>query len=372
MQKPNTPKQAKEFLRRYKDNREALEEECGLKESQLRVWRRHAEALLYDIPEGHILKGVSRLEDSKGNVKQQWVKTDAKFDRQKEVLQEAADALTKDLPRARVIPPPHHTIDNLLSCYILTDYHFGMLAWGAETGADWNMDVAENLLINWFTAAIQAAPASKVGILAELGDLLHYDSLEALTPTSSHVLDADARFPAIVEVVIRVLRRIINMLAEKHEQVHIILAEGNHDLSSSVWLRALFAEKYEDNPRITVDNSALPFYMYEWGDTSLFFHHGHLKKMDKISNVFAGEFREVFGRTKYSYAHMGHLHHVASKEDSLMVVEQHPTLAARDAYAARGGYLSHRGASVITYSKESGETGRSVIRPEMVTSRLQK
>jgi hypothetical protein len=85
-----------------------------------------------------------------------------------------------------------------------------------------------------------------------------------------------------------------------------------------------------------------------------------------VDDVFVAKFREVFGRTKYSYAHMGHMHHVDIKETNLMVVEQHRTLAAKDAYASRGGWLSGREASAITYHKDYGYTGRVVITPEMV------
>ena len=54
------------------------------------------------------------------------------------------------------------------------------------------------------------------------------------------------------------------------------------------------------------------------------------------------------------------------KEDQMMVTEQHTTLAARDAYAAKGGYISKRGASVITYHKKYGEVARNTIKPEML------
>ena len=48
-----------------------------------------------------------------------------------------------------------------------------------------------------------------------------------------------------------------------------------------------------------------------------------------------------------------------------MIVERHRTLAAADAYAAKGGWLSGREAKVITYSKEYGEVFRITINPEM-------
>jgi hypothetical protein len=82
--------------------------------------------------------------------------------------------------------------------------------------------------------------------------------------------------------------------------------------------------------------------------------------------VLAGKFREVFGRTKHAYAHTGHLHSVEVRETSLMVIEQHRTLAAPDAYASRGGWLSGRDAQVITYSKQHGEVGRIKISAAMV------
>jgi len=52
-----------------------------------------------------------------------------------------------------------------------------------------------------------------------------------------------------------------------------------------------------------------------------------------------------------------------------MYVERHETLAAPDAYAAGGGWLSGRSAKVITYSRRYGEVARSTLRPEMVAGR---
>jgi hypothetical protein len=48
-----------------------------------------------------------------------------------------------------------------------------------------------------------------------------------------------------------------------------------------------------------------------------------------------------------------------------MTVIQHPTLAARDAYAARGGWLSERSATAITYHDKFGQVARNTVVPEM-------
>lgn len=187
-----------------------------------------------------------------------------------------------------------------------------------------------------------------------------------MTPTSGHILDADSRYQLVVKAGVEALIIIVGLLLEKFENVHIMMCEGNHDIASSVWLRILFKKLYEKEPRVTVDDGDSPYYAYEWGKTALFFHHGHKQKVANASKVFAGKFRKMFGRAEYSYCHMGDKHHAAAKEDALMHVEQHPTMAPKDAYAARGGYQSNRGASVITYSKLHGEVSRLTIRPEMV------
>lgn len=308
------------------------------------------------------------LYDPQGNVLMQWVRR-VPDDKDRETAARAAlDALCEKLPRARPVARTlrQRLLDDLLNLYVLTDFHLGMLAWPEESGAPWDMHIAEEMLMAWFAMAIDRAPPARVGLFANIGDFLHWDSMEAVTPTARHVLDADTRYQKLVRVAIRCVRRIIVQLLAKHDTVHVIMADANHDPVAGVWLRETLAQFYDEEPRLTVDTRPDPYYCYEHGATSLFFHHGHRKKPAKVDDVFVAKFREVFGRTRHSYGHMGHLHHEHKLETNLMVVEQHRTLAAKDAYAAKHGYMAGRAASVITYSKEFGDVGRVTITPEMV------
>jgi hypothetical protein len=144
------------------------------------------------------------------------------------------------------------------------------------------------------------------------------------------------------------------------------MADANHDPASESWMRGWMAAHYEDEPRVTVDDSAGTYYAYKHGDVSLFMHHGHKRRIGDVDSVFAGRYREIYGSTKYSYAHIGHLHSDELKSTNLMKVERHETLAAPDAYAANGGWLSGRSAKVITYSAEHGEVARLTLTPGMV------
>lgn len=320
----------------------------------------------FEMPPGHVVKGISTLVAPDGSKIVEWIKTSQDTAARDLALQAVVAALKEDLPRAEPVPPPIGGNAALLNQYTVTDLHFGMLSWKEETGADYDLKIAEQLLLDWFAAAIKQSPDAATAVLAQLGDLLHHDAHASVTPEHRNVLDADSRLQKMIRVVIRTMRRIIAMLLEKHETVHVIMADANHDPAGGAWLREMFAAFYESEPRVIVNSSASTYYVVEHGETSLFYHHGHKRRIGDVDSVFAGKFREVYGRTKFSYGHIGHLHSDELKSTNLMKIERHETLAAPDAYAANGGWLSGRSAKVITYSSLYGECGRLTITPEMV------
>lgn len=284
------------------------------------------------------------------------------------VIRAAFEALKEDLPRAEAITAPAHANADLLCQYTITDLHLGALAWNEETGGgDYDLGIGEKLVLDWFNAAIAQAPAASRAVFAQLGDFLHYDSFKSITPEHGHLLDGDTRYPKMVRTAIRVVRTVIRQLLEKHETVDVIMCDANHDPSGGVWLREMLAAFYENEPRVHINTNPGTFSVIEHGIVSLFYHHGHRRNPKNVDSVFAGKYREVFGRTKYSYAHTGHKHADELRSTNLMKVEQHETLAAPDAYAANGGWLSNRSAKVITYHATFGEVGRITLTPAMVT-----
>lgn len=317
------------------------------------------------MPEAQRIKAVSAYVDGDNRIIGQWIKTEADKDAQLAAMRAAAEAFKDDLPREIPILAPRYCMSNLLSQYTVTDAHLGAMAWNLETGrGDYDLSIGERLLVDWFAAAIAASPPSKRAVFAQLGDFLHYDSFKSITPEHGHQLDADSRYPKMVRVAIRVVRRVLKMLLEKHEQVDVIMSDDNHSPVGEVWLREMFAVLYEDEPRLTVDTSPGTYNVVEHGEVSLFYHHGHRRGMKNLDSMFAGRFREVYGRTKLSYAHTGHKHADELKTTDLMKVEMHETIAAPDAYGSN--WLSGRSAKVIHYHDKRGEVGRNIITAEMV------
>ena len=324
--------------------------------------------MIHTVADGFRVKGVSTYYNAEGQAAGQWVKSTEDQEHRRAILQEAFDAMAEELPRLPAMPGPLHSLEALATVYTLTDSHVGALCWHEETGADWDLKIAEQVLTGCFERLVTNSPASAVGIVAQLGDFLHQDGMSAITPTSGHLLDSDGRFSKVVGVAVKVLRRIVDLALDKHRLVVVLLAEGNHDMASSIWLRIMFKALYENEPRVMVIDSPLPYYAYQHGQTMLAWHHGHMKKNDQLPMLFAAQFPKVWGESLKRYCHTGHRHHVEEKEHSGMTVIQHPTLAARDAYAARGGWIAERQASAITYHQKHGQVGRTFVTPEMLGS----
>jgi hypothetical protein len=157
----------------------------------------------------------------------------------------------------------------------------------------------------------------------------------------------------------------VMMMLRRFDKVVVVSAEGNHDISGSIWLRKHIKHLFADEERLEVVDNDFPYYAHLHGKTMLGFHHGHKVKLAALHKLFASEprFREMWGQANYTYIHTGHYHSERVVEDGGAISEQHPTLSGRDAYAARGGWVSRRGAKVITYHKTDGEIARITVRP---------
>jgi hypothetical protein len=316
---------------------------------------------------GQMLRGASTLyKRGEPEPVLQWVKSSADAEQRDRIIRESIKALMDDVPRTGPVLFSGNTVADLCNVYTLTDCHVGMKAWAKETGEAWDLDIAEATLVGAFRHMISSSPHADKCVIAQLGDFLHFDSLIAETPGHKHPLDADSRYSKVVRVAVRTLRATVDAALEHHNHVAVLIAEGNHDLAGSVWLRQMFALLYEHEPRVRVIDSELPYYVMQHGTTMLGWHHGHLKKFDQLPGLFAAQFAQQWGQTTKRYIHTGHLHHRHEQEGGGVTLVQHPTLAARDSWAARGGWISERQVTAITYSARWGEVARNTVTPEML------
>ncbi len=317
-------------------------------------------------PAGFTVKGVSTYYNKDGEVRGQWVKTRAEDEARLLAMQDAVDALCARVEPLQAVPAPAPGLAHLCNLYTLTDAHVGMMAWHREGGANWDLKEAERVLTGCFSQMIERSPKADLAVVNLQGDFLHFDGLKAVTPEHGHILDADGRFSKVVAVAIRIIRSIVAEALRLHSRVHLLVVEGNHDESSSVWLRQMFTALYENEPRLTVDTSELPYHVFSHGRVMLGFHHGHKATDEKLPLLFAAQFPTHWGAATRRYAHTGHRHHEQVKDHGGMTVTRHATLSARDAYAARGGWVAERHVKCITYHAEHGQVAVTTVVPEML------
>ena len=320
--------------------------------------------MTHTVPDGFQVKGVSTYYNKDGKPTGQWVKSQADADRQAEIMRQVVEAMQQDITPRNPVEMAGKCNSELLSLYTLTDYHLGMFAHADECGEDWDTEKAVKTFQRTFSEMVSASPNSEIGLLNIQGDFMHSDGLESVTPAHKNILDQDSRYHVVIDEAVQLIRAAMQLMLTKHQKVTLLIAQGNHDLAGSLWLQLLFKTLYETDERITVIASPNPYYCVTHGKTMLAFHHGHKADMAKFAQIIPAQFPKQWGETEYRYGHIGHRHHAAVKENFGIIIEQHQTLAPKDAHAAHGGYIAERSAKLIVYSRNTGECMSVKVRPQ--------
>ena len=314
-----------------------------------------------ECPDGFQIKGTSTLYDKDGNTKIQWVKTTVDRERQFEMMQEAIGSLVADLPKLEPSSYQGHASDDLMAVYPLGDPHIGVLCWAQETGQDWDLVIAKKSFLEVFDRLVMTAPRCKNAVIVNLGDYFHSDNTDGVTTRSGHSLDMDGRYAKMVSVGMDIMRRMIESALQRHENVRVINAVGNHDDTGAMFLSIALQHIYENETRVSIDTSPAPFHYVQHGRCMFGVHHGHTCKADRLPGVMAADQPVMWGETDFRYWYTGHIHHDTKKEHAGCTTESFRTLAAKDSYAAWGGYRSLQDSKALVLHKLHGEVERHTV-----------
>ena len=271
-----------------------------------------------------------------------------------ERVREALEGLTPAPP----VDAPEYTDDALCTVVPLADGHIGMMAWGAETGEDYDTGLAVARIRNWVGRVIDASPSSGTAIILDVGDLTHADDQTNQTPKSKHGLDVDTRHFRTLDVTIAALAYSIDYALRKHRKVVVRILPGNHNPHSYMVVMFALAERYRNEPRVEVQKVPGEFFLFEFGKVMIAAHHGDKAKADRIVHFLADQYAESWGRTKHRFLFTGHLHHHKSQDIGGVTHEQLRALTARDAYAVSHAYTARSQLQAITYHRDLGEIQR--------------
>lgn len=316
---------------------------------------------------GHVLGKRTVQYSPTGGIERVWDRQHPEAAERHEALMQLREELLDGLQPIPTIPQPKPRNDKLIVHHAFADLHIGAYSNFKQTGANWDLDIAETTATAVFNHMIDRAPEADTCVLAFLGDWLHYDRPKPLTHKAGHVIDASGSPNQMVKVGNRCMINTINKAAANYAEVRVVIIGGNHDPMWTVIARDMLQHIYANTPNIKIEEVETPYYAFKFGKVMLGYHHGDFVKPDDMPLILATEYPEIWGSTEYRYAHLGDKHHkYRSKEQRGCEVLQHPTLCGRNTYEMSHAYNSLPAALTHVYAVDGGVVEEQTIRPEMV------
>ena len=242
------------------------------------------------------------------------------------------------------------------------DLHLGKLAWAKETGYEhYDLKIAKALFEDALETLIQrTAGHSFDSIILPVGnDFFHSDNMRNET-TAGTRLDVEGRFHKTAYTGRVMIVAAIERLREV-APVKAIIAPGNHDQLTAWHLGDSLECYFHRDADVTIDNLPTLRKYHEFGKVMLLFMHGDKGKQPDYPLLMATEQPEMWGRTKFREAHLGHFHKTQVR-NSPTVDERHgarvrvlSSLCASDAWHAENQFVGNmRAAEAFVWNREEG------------------
>lgn len=290
----------------------------------------------------------------------QWTKTRLDDAEYQAAIKAGIDAYVGDVvvPLFPAPAMPNRSTD-IIPWINIGDGHLGMLAHEAETGANFDLEIAERELCAAIGLLIDETPACERLVINDLGDMTHRENRAGETTHSRNKLDCAGTFDQMIETYSRVMHFIVDKALTKAQVVDFIGNKGNHDDTNQAWMGVVLRASYGHTGRVNVLGNQGRFIGYRMGNTLVMSHHSDTCKAERLVEVMSDEFAEDWGETTYRYIDTGHLHHAFTrKEHGGARVECWNTLAPKDAWAAWAGHRGAQSITIVDRSRTYGEVGR--------------
>ena len=254
------------------------------------------------------------------------------------------------------------TGDNLFVPCVF-DLHLGKLAWGEETGEDYDSKIAERRFISAIEDMIAKASGTKFDkVLFIVGnDIFNSDKSFPYGQTTAGTPQTDdVRYQKMFRTGIRLMTWAIQRLGEI-ASVDVVTVFSNHDYERVFYLGEVLSAIYTNHPNVNVDNSPKPRKYYQYGANLIGLAHGHGEKPDVLPLLMAQEAKEMWSETSYREWLLGHIHHKkqlltqSSKDYNGVKITYLTSPSSPDLWHSQNGYVgSIKGAEAFVYNKKEG------------------
>lgn len=203
------------------------------------------------------------------------------------------------------------TLENNIFEVALFDLHIGKLAWGGETGENYDTKIARERYLNTIRTLIKRANGFEYSkILFPIGsDFFNSDTIYNTT-TKGTPQDEDLRWQKTFQVGTRLLVDAINLLKQTSVPIDVIVIPGNHDFERSYYMGEYLVAWFNNDPAVRINNGASPRKYYRFGKVLLGYTHGSEERESALPLLMAGdiESKPLWSETVYHEWHLGHQH----------------------------------------------------------------
>lgn len=307
---------------------------------------------------GHRISGESAFVDPEGRIIGKWIKTkegDLSFEGIASILKETFSQLEA---RARPIQQPATSRSDMLAVYPMIDWHIGLMAWAKETGENYDLKIARDTIMSKMRAIIEATPPAEEAVVLGIGDMLHFDGYEPVTPKSRHPVDTDSRYPKVLATACDMVEETIELVAERHSKVTVRILPGNHDPVSSVALALALGRVFRHSEHVTIDDDQSYNWWFRRGKVFLGGSHGDKAKMKDLPLLMAVDRPDDWAASTYRRVYTGHIHHERTIEEGGVIVTSMRSPVAKDAYHSFNRWRSGRSVYSEIFSLDGLEAGR--------------
>ena len=234
-----------------------------------------------------------------------------------------------------------------------TDLHYGKYGWHDEVGDGYNMQEAEDRLMEKTQELINRLPYAPEKVIVATGsDWFHIDGHWAQT-TKGTPQDIDGSPAQILINGCHLARKHIDLLRQI-APVEVYFMRGNHDKHTSLTLMLYLHAVYENIKDVDVNVDPKVRHYTTYGTSLIGFTHGDSTDHKKLPNIMAQERKHDWGTADFRLFFTGHKHHLSLKEDGGVVMIGLPSLSGGDRWHHQKGYIARPGLQAHVIDKEKG------------------
>lgn len=220
----------------------------------------------------------------------------------------------------------------------LTDFHFGMLAWGEETGTDYNLEIATKKFRDIIQDIIRKTSTfnfSKIYFVF-CHDFFHCNNQQGTTNKGTQVETSGRMF--------EIFNRGVELLVEAIETlkqiapVETVWLHSNHSADTSYYAVKCLEAYYRNDNNVIIDTKSTPRKYRKFGKCLLGMAHGD-NEGKRANVIMQTEEPQLFGETKFREMHLGHQHHEKVEDINGVVIRYLPSPAPADRWHTELGFL---------------------------------